>query len=149
VSGTVKCRSAEPIRVPTVPRDLRTSLKTEAWTSLLAAAVFASLGGLSTALVEASPWTVLGASLVPIPVGAFFALGKSSPRVAEALTHRGFRFAFTLSVTLSLVWLATGESPGVRLGAVSFLLGVAAGNWYLYSVAGVEYAGDEGSVLPP
>jgi hypothetical protein len=139
----------ELCRVPTVPRDLRTSLKTEAWTSLLAAAVFASLGGFSTVLLQASPWTVLGAALVPIPVGAFFALGKSSPRVAEALTHRGFRFAFTLSVTLSLVWLATGGSPGVRLGVVSFLGGVAAGNWYLYSVAGIEYAGDEGSVLPP
>lgn len=116
---------------------------------MLAAAVFASLGGLPTVLLETSPWTVLGASLVPIPVGAFFALGKSSPRVAEALTHRGFRFAFTLSVTLSLVWLTTDGSPGVRLGVVSFLGGVAAGNWYLYSVAGIEYAGDESSILHP
>ncbi|MDS0294129.1 hypothetical protein [Halogeometricum luteum] len=129
-----------------LPRAARTSLKTEAWTSAGAAAVFFVFGGLHVALFGLSPTTLLTASLVPVPLGAQFALGQSSRRVVEVMTNRGVRFLFTLSFSLSLVFLALGGAPGVRLGVVSFLLGVGAGNYYLYAVAGVEYAGEEGGV---
>ena len=91
----------------------------------------------------------LAVVLVGVPLGSYFALGRSSPRVAEALEHRGVRFAFTASFTLATVFLVLRASPPVRLGVVSFLLGTAATNWYLHSVAGVEYVGDDGSVFAP
>ena len=127
-----------------LPRDARTSLKTEAWTSVLAAAAFFVFGGLHVALFEMPPKTLLTASVVPIPLGVQFALGRSSPRVTAALTNGVVRFLFTLSYSLSLVFLTFGGAPGVRLGVVSFLVGMAAGNYHLFAVAGVEYAGDEG-----
>ncbi|QIB75792.1 hypothetical protein GL213_03210 [Halogeometricum borinquense] len=134
--------------MPSVSQSLRPSLKTESWTGLLGAVAFFIFGNLPAELPLMTARTLVAASLVPVPFGAYFALGKSSRRASEALTHRGVRFTFSLSFSLSLLWLTLAGSPGVRLGVVSFLLGIATGDWYLYSVADIEYGGDEGSVFP-
>ncbi|SFR51775.1 hypothetical protein [Halogeometricum limi] len=129
-----------------LPDDVRSSLKTDAATSLFAAA-FAVFGDVHAVVSALSPSTSLAVVLVGVPLGSYFSLGRSSPRVAEALGHRGVRFAFIASFTLAAVFLVLRASPPVRLGVVSFLVGTAATNWYLHSVVGVEYVGDDGSVF--